>query len=250
MVLQKADMTSVAATRARRHRAHVGDRIDSRSGARHRFDPDPMSLFVKKPIADLLVEAERGILRRSLGPLNLTALGIGSVIGTGIFVLTGERPRPRTLVRRLVLSMIIGGHAPAPSQGLCYAEFAAMVPVAGSAYTGTRTRRVGELFAWIIGWDSDARIRARSPPRSPSAGRDTSASLHARPGCARCRSRSAAPWGTMVPDGAGGGHGASGIQRAGRPDVVAVVAMAVGPRNSANRPALNTVLVLDQVHGA
>lgn len=109
-----------------------------------------MSLFTKKPIADLLAEADRGILRRSLGPLNLTALGIGSVIGTGIFVLTGTAAS-QNAGPALVLSMIIAAIACAFA-GLCYAEFAAMVPVAGSAYTYAYAT-VGELFAWIIGWD-------------------------------------------------------------------------------------------------
>jgi APA family basic amino acid/polyamine antiporter len=109
-----------------------------------------MGLFTKKSFAELQAEADRGLLRRSLGPWNLTALGIGSIIGTGIFVLTGtaasENAGPA-----LVLSMIISAVGCAFS-GLCYAEFAAMVPVAGSAYTYAYAT-VGELFAWIIGWD-------------------------------------------------------------------------------------------------
>ena len=83
-------------------------------------------------------------------PWNLTALGIGSIIGTGIFVLTGTAAS-QNAGPALVLSMIISAVGCAFS-GLCYAEFAAMVPVAGSAYTYAYAT-VGELFAWIIGWD-------------------------------------------------------------------------------------------------
>ena len=109
-----------------------------------------MSLFTRKSLADLHVEAERGLLRRSLGPLNLTALGIGSIIGTGIFVLTGTAAS-QNAGPSLVLSMILSAVGCAFA-GLCYAEFAAMVPVAGSAYTYAYAT-VGEIFAWIIGWD-------------------------------------------------------------------------------------------------
>src|SRR5947208_16157681 len=109
-----------------------------------------MSLFTRKSLADLRAEAEGGLLRRSLGPLHLTALGIGSIIGTGIFVLTGTAAS-QNAGPALVLSMIISAVGCAFA-GLCYAEFAAMVPVAGSAYTYAYAT-VGELFAWIIGWD-------------------------------------------------------------------------------------------------
>src|SRR2546427_5540411 len=109
-----------------------------------------MSFFTKKSFAELQAEAERGLLKRSLGPLNLTALGIGSIIGTGIFVLTGTAASQNS-GPALVLSMIISAVGCAFS-GLCYAEFAAMVPVAGSAYTYAYAT-VGEIFAWIIGWD-------------------------------------------------------------------------------------------------
>jgi APA family basic amino acid/polyamine antiporter len=109
-----------------------------------------MGLFTKKSLEALQAEADRGLLRRSLGPWNLTALGIGSIIGTGIFVLLGTAAA-QNAGPALVISMIISavGYAFA---GLCYAEFASMVPVAGSAYTYAYAT-VGELFAWIIGWD-------------------------------------------------------------------------------------------------
>jgi APA family basic amino acid/polyamine antiporter len=109
-----------------------------------------MDLFRRKPLADLQAEAERGLLKRSLGPLNLIALGIGSIIGTGIFVLTGTAAS-QNAGPALVLSMLLSAVGCAFS-GLCYAEFASMVPVAGSAYTYAYAT-VGELVAWIIGWD-------------------------------------------------------------------------------------------------
>ncbi|MBL0939902.1 MAG: amino acid permease [Gemmatimonadaceae bacterium] len=110
----------------------------------------PSSLFVRKPLAALQAEAERGLLARTLGVRELTALGIGSVIGTGIFVFTGVAASQHA-GPALVISMILSAVACALA-GLCYAEFAAMVPVAGSAYTYAYAT-VGELFAWIIGWD-------------------------------------------------------------------------------------------------
>ena len=109
-----------------------------------------MGLFSKKSLTDLHAEAEGGLLRRSLGPWNLTALGIGSIIGTGIFVLTGTAAS-QNAGPALVLSMIISAAGCAFS-GLCYAEFSSMVPVAGSAYTYAYAT-IGEFVAWIIGWD-------------------------------------------------------------------------------------------------
>ena len=112
--------------------------------------PLAMSLLTKKSVAELLMEAEKGTLRRSLGRLNLTALGIGSIIGTGIFVLTGTAAS-QNAGPALVISMVIAALACAFA-GLCYAELAAMIPVAGSAYTYAYAT-VGEIFAWIVGWD-------------------------------------------------------------------------------------------------
>jgi basic amino acid/polyamine antiporter, APA family len=109
-----------------------------------------MNLFAKKSFEELTAEADRGLLRRSLGPWHLTALGIGSIIGTGIFVLTGTAASQNSgpaLVFSMLISAVGCGFA-----GLCYAEFAAMVPVAGSAYTYAYAT-VGQIFAWIIGWD-------------------------------------------------------------------------------------------------
>jgi basic amino acid/polyamine antiporter, APA family len=89
-------------------------------------------------------------LRRVLGPINLVTLGIGAIIGTGIFVLTGQAAA-QYAGPAIVLSMILAGTASALA-GLCYSEFASTVPIAGSAYTyGYAT--LGEFFAWVIGWD-------------------------------------------------------------------------------------------------
>src|SRR5947207_8224503 len=122
----------------------------SATPARSLSAPLAVSLFTRKSLADLRLESERRLLKRSLGPLNLTALGIGSIIGTGIFVLTGTAAS-QNAGPALVLSMLIAAVGCAFA-GLCYAEFASMIPVAGSAYTYSYAT-LGELFAWIIGWD-------------------------------------------------------------------------------------------------
>jgi APA family basic amino acid/polyamine antiporter len=109
-----------------------------------------MSIFRKKSLASLQAEADGKVLRRALGPFDLTALGIGSIIGTGIFVLTGVAAS-QNAGPALVLSMIFAAIA-CGFAGLCYAELAAMIPVAGSAYTYSFAT-LGEFVAWIIGWD-------------------------------------------------------------------------------------------------
>ena len=110
-------------------------------------------LLAKKPLSVILGEAaETGehSLRRALGPTNLISLGIGAIIGTGIFVLTGAAAA-QYAGPAIVLSFVVAAIA-CVFAGLCYAEFAAMIPVAGSAYTyGYAT--LGEIFAWVIGWD-------------------------------------------------------------------------------------------------
>src|SRR5687767_13812551 len=109
------------------------------------------SLFARKPLSLLLEEAKgENRLRRVLGPLELTALGVGAVIGTGIFVLVGVAAHDRT-GPALMLSFVAAG-VTCVFAALCYAEFASMVPVAGSAYTYAYAT-LGELLAWIIGWD-------------------------------------------------------------------------------------------------
>lgn len=108
-------------------------------------------LFAKKRLKDLLDEmAGEHRLRRILGPITLSSLGIGAIIGTGIFVLTGLAAR-NYAGPGLILSYVVAGTACAFA-ALCYAEFASMAPVAGSAYTYAYTT-LGELMAWIIGWD-------------------------------------------------------------------------------------------------
>src|SRR4051794_33265775 len=108
-------------------------------------------LFATKSLQVLLDEmAGDHRLKRALGPVTLTALGIGAVIGAGIFVATGAAAR-NTAGPALMVSYTVAGLA-CIFAALCYAEFASMAPVAGSAYTYAYTT-LGELFAWIIGWD-------------------------------------------------------------------------------------------------
>jgi APA family basic amino acid/polyamine antiporter len=110
-----------------------------------------MNLFRRRSVADLQAEVLTDKrLKRVLGPVNLTALGIGAVIGAGIFVLTGQAAA-KYAGPAIVFSFVLAGLACAFA-GLCYAEFSAMIPISGSAYTyGYAT--LGELVAWIIGWD-------------------------------------------------------------------------------------------------
>jgi len=109
-------------------------------------------LFATKPIGTILAEAaetSEHSLKRALGPVNLVTLGIGAIIGAGIFVLTGTAAA-QFAGPAIVLSFAIAGVG-CVFAGLCYAEFASMIPIAGSAYTyGYAT--MGELVAWIIGW--------------------------------------------------------------------------------------------------
>ncbi len=112
-----------------------------------------MSLFVKKPLAGLLAEAEDKSghsLKRTLGAGSLIALGIGAIIGAGLFSITGvaaaNQAGPAITLSFIVAALGCG------FAGLCYAEFASMIPVAGSAYTYSYAT-MGEFIAWIIGWD-------------------------------------------------------------------------------------------------
>ncbi len=112
-------------------------------------------LFAKKRHEDLMAQAAASTLKRSLGVFELTMLGIGAIIGTGIFVLTGVAaagtPDAMGAGPALTISFMVTGFACALA-ALCYAEFAAMVPISGSAYTYSYYS-FGELMAWIIGWD-------------------------------------------------------------------------------------------------
>ena len=112
-----------------------------------------MGLWSRKSITDLQAEASienEHSLKRTLGAWNLTLLGIGAIIGAGIFVLTGNAAA-QYAGPAVVLSMIAAGMA-CLFAGLCYAEFASMIPIAGSAYTYAYAT-MGEFVAWIIGWD-------------------------------------------------------------------------------------------------
>src|ERR1700739_3700546 len=113
-------------------------------------------LFARKSVADFEADAkEHGGLKRTLGKWQLTALGVGATIGAGIFATTGtaivgDAARPGAgpaIVLSFLLTAVACGFA-----ALCYAEFAAMVPIAGSAYTYAYAS-LGEFVAWIIGWD-------------------------------------------------------------------------------------------------
>lgn len=111
-----------------------------------------MKLFIKKPLSQLMAASKEGetTLKRTLGLSSLIALGIGAIIGAGIFVRTaaaaGEHAGPA-----VTISFIIAASGCALA-GLCYSEFASMIPIAGSAYTYSYAT-MGELIAWIIGWD-------------------------------------------------------------------------------------------------
>ena len=112
-----------------------------------------MGLLSTKSMAALMEEAGaegEGSLKRALGATNLTLLGIGAIIGAGIFVLTGTAAA-QYAGPAVVFSFILSGIA-CLFAGLCYAEFASMIPIAGSAYTYAYST-LGELLAWIIGWD-------------------------------------------------------------------------------------------------
>src|SRR5437667_5958351 len=110
-----------------------------------------MNLLRRKSVTQLQADALTDFrLHRALGPTNLTALGIGAIIGTGILVLTGT-VAAQNAGPAVILSFVLAGVA-SIFAALCYSEFASLVPMAGSAYTyGYAT--LGELFAWIIGWD-------------------------------------------------------------------------------------------------
>jgi APA family basic amino acid/polyamine antiporter len=111
------------------------------------------NLFARKPLAKLMAEAQEvgeHSLKRSLGATNLVMLGIGGIIGAGLFVRTAAAIADRA-GPSVVLAFMLAGIGCAFA-GLCYAEFASMIPVAGSAYTYSYAT-MGEFVAWIIGWD-------------------------------------------------------------------------------------------------
>ena len=111
------------------------------------------NLLAKKPLETIMSEVQETgehSLRRALGPLNLVTLGIGAIIGAGIFVITGQAAA-QFAGPAIIISFVMAGTACALA-GLCYSEFASMIPIAGSAYTYSYAT-LGELVAWIIGWD-------------------------------------------------------------------------------------------------
>src|SRR5262249_20098272 len=116
--------------------------------------PDAVDqLWKLKPVNLLLQQAEASgeqDLKRVLGPLNLIALGVGAVIGAGIFVITGASAA-QFAGPSIALSFVLAGLASAFA-GICYAELASMIPISGSAYTYAYAS-LGEWVAWIIGWD-------------------------------------------------------------------------------------------------
>ena len=185
---------------------------------------------------DLRADAESGTLRRALGALNLTTLGIGSIIGTGIFVLTGTAAS-QNAGPALVLSMVIAGVA-CGFAGLCYAEFASMIPVAGSAYTYAYAT-MGELMAWIIGWDLILEY-ALSTATVAVGWSGYFSSLLADAGLHLPANLSAAPGETVAITGGGVAHGMFNLPAA----LIVFFVMGllvVGIKQSANT---NTVLVI------
>src|SRR5688572_27224022 len=107
-------------------------------------------LLAVKSVGELEAESAKGELRRTLGPAALTAIGVGGIIGTGIFVLTGLAAANHA-GPAIVLSFVLAGIG-CIFAGLCYAEFASMIPVSGSAYSYSYAT-MGEFIAWFIGWN-------------------------------------------------------------------------------------------------
>src|ERR1700743_117072 len=129
---------------------HEGDRCEP---VDPREDDALTDVWVRKSVADLLAEGGAEAVRplkRTLSALHLVALGIGGIIGAGIFVLTGHAAAANA-GPAVTLSFVLGAFACAFA-GLCYAEMSSTVPISGSAYTLAYATR-GELIAWIIGWD-------------------------------------------------------------------------------------------------
>ena len=111
-----------------------------------------MSLFATKSVSYIISESESGKhhLKRTLGPGNLIALGIGAIIGAGLFSLTGMAAA-QNAGPAVAISFVVAAIGCAFA-GMCYSEFSCMIPMAGSAYTYAYAT-LGELIAWIIGWD-------------------------------------------------------------------------------------------------
>ena len=148
--------------------------------------PGPLST---KPLERLRETAEGTSLNRSVGALDLTAFGIGAIIGTGIFVIVGEAIGQSGPA--LVISFLLAG-VTCIFSALSYAELASTIPVCGSAYTYAYAT-MGELLAWIIGWDLHPRVRRRRSRPWPSAGARTSPSCSTRSSASRLSDSIALP---------------------------------------------------------
>src|SRR4051812_24157332 len=111
-----------------------------------------MNLLATKSLTRIISESESGEhhLKKTLGPVNLVALGIGAIIGAGLFSLTGIAAADNA-GPAVVISFVVAAIGCAFA-GMCYSEFSTMIPIAGSAYTYAYAT-MGELLAWIIGWD-------------------------------------------------------------------------------------------------
>ena len=174
-----------------------------------------MSIFATKSIEQIQTEQlghGNGELKRVLGPAQLIMLGVGAIIGTGIFVLTGQAAAANA-GPAIVLSMVLAG-VTSVLAALCYSEFASSVPVAGSAYTYAYAT-LGEFIAWVIGWDLilEYALGAATVAVGWSGNLVT---LLTQLGMTFPAAISAAP-GTLVPV-PGGGSGDGGLQPARRPD--------------------------------
>src|ERR1051325_4905797 len=130
---------------AQRIRAGRDNRGQNMAGQPTNLDPIEV-----KPGQPIILEPGEIELRRALGPVQLIALGIGAIIGTGIFVITGHAAASYA-GPGVVISFVIAGIG-CLFAGLCYAEYASMIPVAGSAYTYTYST-LGKFLAWLIGWN-------------------------------------------------------------------------------------------------
>jgi basic amino acid/polyamine antiporter, APA family len=142
VTVSREHLTSVV---SRNRAARTGTKVETRW--------NEMDLFRTKPLETILAEAEdkgEGTLKRTLGVSALTLLGVGAIIGTGIFVLTGQAAGKHA-GPAVVISMIVAGVVSGLA-ALCYSEFASSVPISGSAYTYSYAT-LGEFIAWIIGWD-------------------------------------------------------------------------------------------------
>ena len=138
----------------------------------------------------------RTALKRTLGPASLIGLGIGAIIGAGLFVRTAAAAA-QNAGPSVTLGFIVAALGSAFA-GLCYAEMASMIPIAGSAYTYTYAT-MGELPAWIIGWDLHPRVRHPAPPPSPSRGGASTSTSSSNTSASPCRTPGRTPRSSTSP---------------------------------------------------